>query len=324
VKKWISIVVILVLVAGGVWFYQNKQTDAATPSTEVMTSTVQRGDIEVSISGSGSVASINSNDVTSSSEGIVDEVLVAENTIVAEGDELITFTDGSDPVIAPHAGTITTLNVESGDRVQSGTVVSHITDYATLQTVITVDELDITSIESGQAANITVNAFPDDTFAGKVTKVANEGTAESGVSSFEVTVQFDEPREVLIGMSTEVSITTESNQDVLYVPIEAVKVDRNQKYVTVQETSSNQNEEEPTTKQVVVETGINDDKNIEITSGVEEGQIIQLTLQVSTTTIQSTEQRAGMRGMGGAESGFPSGGQGRMTPPTGGTGRGGE
>jgi multidrug efflux pump subunit AcrA (membrane-fusion protein) len=322
VKKWISIVVILLLVAGGVWLYQNKQTDAATTSTEVMTSTVQRGDIEVSISGSGSVASINSNDVTSPSEGIVDEVLVAENAIVAEGDELVTFTDGSDPVIAPHAGTITTLNVVSGDRVQSGTVVSHITDYATLQTVITVDELDITSVETGQAADITVNAFPDDTFTGKVTKVAKEGTAESGVSSFEVTVQFDEPKEILIGMSTEVSITTESKQDVLYVPIEAVQVDRNQKYVTVQETSSN--EEEPTTKQVVVETGINDDQNIEITSGVEEGQIIQLTLQVSTTTSQSTDQRAGMRGMGGADSGFPSGGQGRMTPPTGGTGKGGE
>jgi len=337
VKKWISIVVILLLVvAGGIWFFQSRQTTAATTAEQqVMTSTVQRGDIEVNISGSGSVASINSSDVTSPSEGIVDEVLVEVNDVVSEGDELVTFTDGSDPITAPHAGTVTTFDVESGDRVQSGQTVSHITDYDTLQTVITVDELDISSVKEGQAAEITVSAFPDDTFTGKVTKVAKEGTAENGVSSFEVTVQFDEPKEVLIGMSTEVKITTNSKQNVLYVPIESVKINGDKKYVTVQESSSNESAEEAATKQVVVETGINDDKNIEITSGLEEGQVIQLTLQVSNSTNQSDE-RAGMRGMQGmqgAEGGFPAGGgmgsssggpQGGMAPSSGGTGRGGE
>ena len=336
-KKWISIVVILLLVvAGGIWFFQSRQTTAATTAEQqVMTSTVQRGDIEVNISGSGSVASINSSDVTSPSEGIVDEVLVEVNDVVSEGDELVTFTDGSDPITAPHAGTVTTFDVESGDRVQSGQTVSHITDYDTLQTVITVDELDISSVEEGQVAEITVSAFPDDTFTGKVTKVAKEGTAENGVSSFEVTVQFDEPKEVLIGMSTEVKITTNSKQNVLYVPIESVKINGDKKYVTVQESSSNESAEEAATKQVVVETGINDDKNIEITSGLEEGQVIQLTLQVSNSTNQSDE-RAGMRGMQGmqgAEGGFPAGGgmgsssggpQGGMAPSSGGTGRGGE
>lgn len=66
------------------------------------------------------------------------------------------------------------LKVESGSNVQNGQVVAHITDYETLQTVISVDELDIASIKEGQTAEITASAFPDDTFTGTVTSVSKK------------------------------------------------------------------------------------------------------------------------------------------------------
>jgi HlyD family secretion protein len=252
--------------------------------------------------------------VTAASGGEVDEVLVSVDDVVEEGTELVTFTDGSDPITAPHAGTVTTLDVEAGDNLQNGQVIAHITDYVTLQTVISVDELDIASIKDGQAAKITASAFPDETFTGTVTKVSKEGTSTNGVSSFEVTVQFDNPKELLIGMSTEVIITTESKQSVLYVPIEAVKINGNEKYVTIQESETSENVEAITTQQVV-EKGINDDQNIEIVSGLEEGQMVQLAITISSSSDSATD-RGSMKdfsGTGGA-SGFPSGGMG--TPPT--------
>ncbi|MCM3601896.1 HlyD family efflux transporter periplasmic adaptor subunit [Robertmurraya korlensis] len=322
-KKWMSIgVVVILLAGGGFWLYKSNQT-VATAEAQVMTSTVQRGDIEVQVSGSGTVASINSNDVAAASGGEVDEVLVSENDVVEEGTELVTFTDGSDPITAPHAGTITTLDVEAGDNLQNGQVVAHVTDYVTLQTVIGVDELDIASIKEGQVAKITASAYPDESFTGTVTKVSKEGTSTNGVSSFEVTVQFDDPKDLLIGMSTEVNITTESKQSVLYVPIEAVKINGNEKYVMIQESATSEDEEAVTTQQVV-ETGINDDQNIEIVSGLEEGQIIQLAITLSSSSDSATD-RGAMRdfsGTGGA-SGFPSG-SGMGTPPTDRVGRGGE
>ncbi|WP_066054466.1 efflux RND transporter periplasmic adaptor subunit [Robertmurraya korlensis] len=321
-KKWISIgVVVILLAGGGFWFYKSNQT-VATAETQIMTSTVQRGDIEVQVSGSGTVASINSNDVAAASGGEVDEVLVSINEVVEEGTELVTFTDGSDPITAPHTGTVTTLDVEAGDNLQNGQVVAHITDYATLQTVISVDELDIASMKAGQTAKITASAYPNETFTGTVTKVSKEGTSTNGVSSFEVTVQFDDSKELLIGMSTEVNITTESKQSVLFVPIEAVKINGNERYVIIQESETSENEEAVTTQQAV-ETGINDDQSIEIVSGLEEGQIVQLAITVSSGS-DSTTNRGSMRdfsGSGGA-SGFPSGGAG--TPPTDRAGKGGE
>ncbi|MCJ7841636.1 HlyD family efflux transporter periplasmic adaptor subunit [Lederbergia sp. NSJ-179] len=308
-KKWISIgVIILIIVGGSFWFYHSKKI-AAPQEERSITSTVQKGDINVQVSGSGSISSINSSDITSTSEGIIDEVLVEEKEIVKKGDELATFTDGSDPITAPHAGTITSLDIEDGSRVQSTQVVGHITDYKTLQSVISVDELDITSIKEGQTAELAVDAFPDETFTGTVTKVAAEGTANNGVSSFDVTVQIKDPKELLIGMSSEVKITTESKKDVLYVPIEAVQIDRDQKYVNVQEATSSNNTDAETTKQVV-ETGINDDQNIEIVSGLTEGQTIQLPLSISSGNQRENQGFPG----GDRGQGFPSGGGGQVFP----------
>ncbi|GIN62457.1 hypothetical protein J27TS8_24500 [Robertmurraya siralis] len=323
-NKWISISIIVLLIAGGgFWYYQTKQASAAPDTAQIITTTVKKGDINVQVTGSGSVTSINSTDIIAASDGEVDEVLVEVNERVEEGDELITFEDGSDPITAPHSGTITSLDIISGDRIQPSQVVGHITDYEILQTVISVDELDITSIEEGQSAEITANAFPDETFEGIVTNVAKEGTSENGVSGFNVTVQFTDPKGLLIGMSTEVMITTESKQNVLYVPIESVKVNGNEKYVTVQESASEGSDAKSTNQ--MVETGINDDQNIEIISGLTEGQIIQLPITISSGNQSGNGQ--GFRDGGGQ--GFPAGG-GQGGPPgdgsisPGGTGRGGQ
>ncbi len=324
-KKWISIIVIILLtVGGGFWFFQSRQT--VTPVlAQVTTTTVQKGDIRVEVSGSGTVASINSSDITADLEGEVDEVLVEENDVVEEGDELVTFTDGSDPITAAHAGTITSLDVESGSRIQSSQVVGHITDYETLVTVISVDELDITDVKEGQTAEITASAFPDETFQGTVTEVSKEGTAENGVSSFNVTIQLTDPKSLLIGMTTEVSVITESKEDVLYVPIESVKVNFDEKYVTIQGSTSS-NDTEANTSSQVVETGINDEQNIEIISGLTEGQKIELPITVSSETqseqgARGTEKEQGIPAFG-EDQGIPSTGGGKGLQ--GGAGRGGE
>jgi len=325
VKKWISIVsIVLLIVVGSFWFYQRNQTTAPA-AAQVMTTTVKKGDLKVQVSGAGSVSSNNSTDITSNSEGFVDEILVEVNDKVEEGDELVSFTDGSDPITAPHAGTVTSLDIGSGSRIQLSQVVGHITDYDTLQTVISVDELDIISIKTGQTAEITASAFPDETFEGTVTEVSKEGESQNGVSSFNVTVQLKDSKDLLIGMSTEVSITTESKQDVLYVPIESVKINGGEKYVTIQESASSDNADANTTNQVV-ETGINDAQNIEIISGLTEGQIVQLALTISSENQSGRNEgfpgaTGGQGFQGGGGQGFP--GAGRQGFP-GGAGRGGQ
>jgi HlyD family secretion protein len=307
-KKLIMIGTVLVLAIGGsVWFFMK---DTAEPViAKSVTATVEKGDLEVQISGSGSVAAINSEDITSSVTGEVDEVLVEKNELVEKGDELITFTDGSDPITAPFDGTVTTMDVEEGDRVSSSEVLAHVTDYKKLKTTISVDELDVPSVKKGQTVEIKASAFEDEMFTGEVTSVAKEGTYENGVSSFDVTIKIDKPGDIKVGMSTEVSILTNSVKDALYVPIEAVQIDGEEKYVNIQQSGTT--EGDASTKKVV-ETGISNDRYIEITSGLEEGQFVSLPITINESSTGSDGE--GMRGGQGGEirmqsgSGMPSGG----------------
>lgn len=250
-----------------------------------------------------------------SSSLVVDTVSVKEGDVVAAGATLVTFVDGS-ILKSPVPGTITSFSIASGDSVQSSETVAHITEYRTLQTTISVDELDITKVQVGQAAEITASAFKDETFEGKVTKVATEGTSSNGVSTFDITVQITDPKSLKIGMSTEASISIESKEDALYVPVEAVYSSKGEKYVLVSTTS---NDSTQSTKKVSVKTGISNDTYVEVTSGLAEGDSVQIPrVQSSGNTTQGGMMMPGgnfREGNGGGTppafsgGGAPSGGR---------------
>ncbi|WP_405173760.1 efflux RND transporter periplasmic adaptor subunit [Paenibacillus sp. FSL H8-0260] len=134
-----------------------------------------------------------------------------------------------DPLTAPIDGTVTTVNIASGEKAMDGSELIDITDYANLSVVVQVDELDIPTVKLGMPATISLDALPDTEFKGTVTKIANEGTASNGVSLFDVTIGLTSSEGALVGMSAEVSVTTAEKKDVLTVPIEAVQ-ERNGKY----------------------------------------------------------------------------------------------
>ena len=69
-----------------------------------------------------------------------------------------------------------------------------------------VDELEISKIELGQTANITADALPDETFTGEVTKIANEGTSQNGVTTYKVELTISEPGNLISGMNVNAEI----------------------------------------------------------------------------------------------------------------------
>ncbi|MEK3752226.1 efflux RND transporter periplasmic adaptor subunit [Paenibacillus sp. FSL E2-8871] len=134
-----------------------------------------------------------------------------------------------DPLTAPIDGTVTAVNIASGEKAMDGSELIDITDYANLSVIVQVDELDIPTVKIGMPATISLDALPDTEFKGSVTKIAKEGTVSNGVSLFDVTVGLTTSEGALVGMSAEVSVTTAEKKDVLTVPIEAVQ-ERNGKY----------------------------------------------------------------------------------------------
>ncbi|QNF26747.1 efflux RND transporter periplasmic adaptor subunit [Metabacillus elymi] len=337
-KKWIISIVVVVLVIGGgataYGIFNSKKEAASVPVTETQTAVAELGNVEVKVSGTGSISTINEEIITAEeNNAVVEEVLVTVGDTVEEGDDLITFEDDDlDPIEAPFSGEITTLNVEAEDTLSMGTEMIEVTDYSNLQMVVNVDELDIAKVKVGQTAQIDVSALTDSEFTGTVTSVSKEAneSESSSVAQYAVNVKINKPTGIKVGMTAEAVITTESKTNVLTVPIEAVQTQDDQYYVRVQSSdvvstteqtkeqvqssSDSSTSEEASTQtqatQKTVEVGLKNEEVAEIISGLSEGEEVVLpTLQSSDDSESGMQDMNMMKGFPGGD--MPQGGMGQ-------------
>ena len=223
-------------------------------------------------------------------------------------------------VRAPFDGQIATLTAQKG--VQVGGQVGDLTAAVTLITAqkvatISLNEVDVAKIKLGQKATLTFDALPDLTIAGQVTQIDNIGTVTQGVVNYNVQVSFlSDTEEVKSGMSARAAIILETRPDVLVVPMAAVKASGNQSYVEVLNpadlapvaNTNNLSTSSNSPQKVNIQVGLSDDTNIEITSGLKEGDIvITQTVDPNTakTTTATTPTTGGIRipGIGGGGGG---------------------
>ncbi len=144
-------------------------------------------------------------------------------------------------IVAPMSGRVTRLAVEEGEVAVPGTfsretgLLMTISDLSVIQVTVEVDETDVVRIHMGDSAEITIDAFPDTTFTGHVTKISNSSiggavASTGGMSTdqavdFEVEVTLDNPpRGVRPDLSATARIITDTRRQVLSVPIIALTV----------------------------------------------------------------------------------------------------
>lgn len=201
-------------------------------------------------------------------------------------------------------GIVTKLNKETGEIALGAQfqedVIMIVADLSKMEAAIEVDENDIINVSLGDTAEVEIDAFVDTTFEAIVTKIANSATikglgTQEQVTNFEVTVALqDYNKQFRPGMSTTVDIITETQDDVLKVPIQAVTVrekEKLKKKPDVEEHVESESEEvkkegsaKPEMVEVVfiaeenkavskpVKLGISDDTHYVVLSGLEEGE----------------------------------------------------
>ncbi len=133
-------------------------------------------------------------------------------------------------VRSPISGIILTKDVEEGQIISSGissvsggTLIATVADMRQVYVKADVDEVDIGKIEPGMAAQVVADAYPNEQFTGKVIRIAAQAKVEQNVTSFEVTIQVDNPTGKLkAGMNVSVEILVADKHDVLLVPNEAL------------------------------------------------------------------------------------------------------
>jgi len=208
-------------------------------------------------------------------------------------------------------GTIVTAGRSSVSGSGEGVSIVDMADTSRMFALVNVDETDIAQVSLHEKVDITLDAYPDEMFEGKVTEIAPESTVVQNVTTIPVTVEIDMPDQRLkSGMNVTCEFITDRKTDVLMVPNEAVK-DGDDGGSTVQVLVG----DKPVTRKV--EIGLAGNDMTEIVSGVTEND------RVITSISEPKKAGSGFTpppgGMGGPMGG---GGGGGMRGMSGGGGRG--
>lgn len=144
---------------------------------------------------------------------------------------------------------------------------------------VSVDELDINSVEEGQTAVVTFDAIEEKEFEGKVTKIGNSASVNGGVAKYTVEITIPKDDEMKQGMNASATITTEERDQVLTLPMNALQEKGEKTFVyTKQETDGTLSGE------TEIQTGLTDGNTVEITEGLEEGDTVYYTRTESNTS----------------------------------------
>lgn len=228
---------------------------------------------------------------------------------------LTIYRDGA--VLASQDGLVTSVEYDE-DTATSATETQILTLYPQKQMTVTIsiDETDILSLKEGQEAQITVSSVSDDAFTGSVTSISKVADTSTGVTRYSAEVTLDREEGMLVGMTADVDVRIEGTENALIIPVDALHQNSASYYVY----TGYDEAQKRYTGRTEVTIGMQNDDDVEITSGLNEGDTVYYTEADSGGFGDFMVMPGGMSGgmSGGMPSGNMGGGNGGGGRPSGG------
>lgn len=166
--------------------------------------------------------------------------------------------------------------VERGAQFQQNDILLAIGDLSGFSVSCKVDEVDVTKVQLGQKVRVTGDAFPGEQLTGSIQSIsphAEEGEAGRGAPSFGIRVVIDTVspevrKKIMVGMTANLEVIIHEKQDALMVPLSAVREENGKRYLV--------RKKGETTEMVEVGTGYTTQDTVEITSGIQQGDLIEV------------------------------------------------
>ncbi len=218
--------------------------------------------------------------------GRIDKVLVREGDIVEEG-QIVAWMSSTEraalldaaraqgaeamkyweevykptPLISPMAGEVIVSTNEPGQTVTSADIVMVLSNHLIVQAQV--DETDIGKVGAGQGAVITLDAYPEIKVKGDVDHIFYESKLVNNVNIYQVDIMPETvPAVFRSGMTATVDIIETTKDNILLIPLDAVKRNKGGAYVLLSQAPG----EPPVERNI--ELGISDEKNVEVLSGI--------------------------------------------------------
>lgn len=244
------------------------------------------GSIQAVITSTATVQPQNRLEIKPPINGRIDQILIQEGQTVKTGQVLALMssteraalldaakTHGPDevtywedvykptPILSPVDGEVIVSKDYPGQTLTTADDVVVLSDHLIVQAQV--DETDIGKIILGQEVKLSLDAYPQIKITGKVNHIYYESLIVNNVTIYQVDILPDKVPDVFrSGMSATVNIVEKAKDNVLTLPLGAVKKSKEGTYVLVGQGAGKKPEERK------VEVGISDDKNIEIVSGL--------------------------------------------------------
>ena len=189
-------------------------------------------------------------------------------------------------ITSPIDGVVLSKDVEEGQTVAASfstpTLFTIARDLTDMQVVANVDEADIGNVRDGQRVTFTVDAFPDDTFEGRVKQVRQQGEEESNVVTYEVVISApNNDLKLKPQLTANVNIYTEEIENVVSVPAKALRFSPSKEMMNDGEKIKDCNatnklwiKEANILRAYPVKTGITNGIRTQILEGVKEGTAV--------------------------------------------------
>lgn len=262
--------------------------------------------------------------------GRIESVLVEEGDSVSRGSRLFELAEGAPDanylslkeqqadlrqqvadceaqysVVAEWDALVTSLPVAAGDELAAGDALCTLAGVDGYTMDVSVDELDIASVQLDQAAAVTLDAV-EGTFSGRVASLSYEGSG-SYVTSYTATLEIDPIDGALPGMSASAEIVTATSGQTLIVPVEAVQYEDGQAFVYLAPEGAAAGAsyagdavDTAALSRTAVETGMSDGSYVAVTGELAAGDLILVPVRTTTAEYDSgTQTTGGFGGFGG-------------------------
>ncbi len=222
------------------------------------------------------------------------------------------YQQSSPTIYAPISGTISGISLQAGSVLTAQTSstgnstaqrIGNIKTTATPTAVVNLNEVDVPKVKIGDKATITMDAFPNQSFTGKVVSIDTTGTVSSGVTTYPAYITYDSAVDgIYPNMAVDANIITAVKDSVVLVPNAAVQTTGGQSTVRTLKNG--------TATSVDVTVGLSNDTQTEIVSGIAEGDTVVTGSTAPTTSTTSSSVTSPFSALGGGNRGFGGGGGG--------------
>ncbi len=288
IRYWILALVVVAGLAGG-YFLRGRAADA--PAFQEIRAA--RGDLKIVVMATGTVQPQNRLEIKPPIAGRIEEALVKEGEQVRKG-QILAWMSSTEraalldaarskgatelayweelykatPLVAPLDGEIIARKIEPGQTVTASDALYVLSDRLIIGAQV--DETDIGRIAAGQAVDLTLDAYPQNVFSGRVDEIAYEAKTVNNVTTYTVEIlPLAAPVYLRSGMTANLKILTTAVRDALLLPADAVHKEKDLSFVWQPDPAG-----KGRPRSVPVSAGLSDGKQTEILSGLEEGETV--------------------------------------------------